>query len=262
MFAFRRMPAVAVLAAVMLSACSDDGSDGGPPAEEGLPEFTAGDAQVSADVRTAISDLVGDLGANAGATADPELAGVLGTIGAAMLREGRVTGVTATSALRGTRSAPSLVEGTWGVFGVTVAVYPAPEQPVRAYYTAVVALNRNEAAIGLKKAETEQEIINARGDFPHIKARGLLFQGRTRGWGAVSGYTQVIEKAIAGDCAGAAVAGVVCRYGMVSAGLEIDASVPLSFSGNAASGTREFALPYGDVRGYHIEVYCDEASFC
>jgi hypothetical protein len=256
------MPALAVIAAVMLSACSDDASNGGPPDEEGLPEFTAGDAQVSPDVRTAIATLIGDLGGNAGATADPELAGVLGTIGAAILREGRITGVTAGSALRAPNDAASLIQGTWGVFGVGVAVYPAHEQPVRAYYTAVVALSGTEAAIGIKKAETEQEILNARGEFPHPKAMGLLFQGRSRGWGAVAGYTQSIEKGIVGDCAGAGAAGVVCRYGTVSAGLEIGASVPLSFSGNTASGTREFALPYGDVRGYHIEVYCDEASFC
>jgi len=262
MLAYCRISAVSVLAAVMLSACSDDGSTGAPPAEEGLPDFSAGDAQVSPDVRAAIADLIGDLGATAGATADPELAGVLGTIGSVMLREGRITGVTAGSALRGARPAASLIQGTWGVFGVGVAVYPAHEQPVRAYYTAVVALSGNEAAIGIKKAETQQEVINARGEFPHPKATGLLFQGRSRGWAAVEGYTQVIEKGIDGDCAGAAAAGVVCRYGTVSAGLEIDASVPLSFSGNAASGTREFALPYGDVRGYHIEVYCDEASFC
>jgi hypothetical protein len=262
MFAFRRMSAVSVLAAVLLSACSDDGSSDVPPAEEGLPDFTAGDAQVSPDVRAAIADLIGDLGATAGATADPELAGVFGTIGSVMLGEGRLTGAPAGSALRGPQPAASLVQGTWGVFGVGVAVYPAHEQPIRAYYSAVVALSGNEAAIGVKKAETEQEIRNANGRFPDPKATGLFFQGRSRGWAAVEGYTQMIEKVIDGDCAGVAAAGVVCRYGMVSAGLEIDASVPLSFSGNTASGTREFALPYGDVRGYHIEVYCDEASFC
>ena len=91
---------------------------------------------------------------------------------------------------------------------------------------------------------------------------GWLFQGRTQGWAAVEGYTQVIPKSIDGGCGAVAVAGVICESGMVSAGLEIDASVPLPFSGNTASGSREFALPYGDVAGYHIEVYCDESSFC
>ena len=65
---------------------------------------------------------------------------------------------------------------------------------VKTYYTAVVALKGTEAAIGIKKAETEQEVLNARGDFPSAKAKGVFFQGRSRGWGAVDGYTQVIVK--------------------------------------------------------------------
>jgi len=262
MLATHAMRTLVLIAALALPACSSEESNGGPPDPDELPEFTAGDAQVSPAVRTAIADLVLAMGVNAGAAADPEMLGVLATVGAALMGEGRVTGVTAGSALRGNRAPASRTEGIWGVFGVGVAVYPAHEQPVQAYYTAVVALRGNEAAIGLKKANTEQEIFNAHADFPHPKAMGLLFQGRSRGWSAVEGYTQVIEKGIDGDCGGVAVAGVVCKYGMVSAGLEIDASVPLQFSGNTASGTREFALTYGDVRGYHIEVYCDESSFC
>ena len=260
MLASHGMRTIALLVAVALSACSDDESTNPPDGDE-LPAFTAGDAQVSPAVRTAIADLIGDLGVATGAAADPEAAGVLNTIGAAVLGEGRITGVTAGSALRGSKTM-ALVDGTWGVFGVAVAVYPAHDLAVKAYYSGVVALHGNQAAIGLKKANTEQEIFNNRGEFPNAKAWGWLFQGRTQGWGAVEGYTQAIPKDFTTDCAGVSLAGVTCQYGTTSAGLEIDASVPLSFSGNTASGTREFALPYGDVRGYYISVYCDEATFC
>ena len=251
----------ALLVAVALSACSDDESTNQPPDGDELPAFTAGDAQVSPAVRTAIADLIDDLGTATGTAADPELAGVLGVIGAAVVGEGRITGVTAASALRGS-NAMALVDGTWGVFGVAVAVYPAHDAFVKAWYTAVVALHGNQAAIGLKTANTEQEISSSRGEFPHPKAAGWLFQGRTQGWGAVEGYTQAIPKSFITGCAGVSIAGVICEYGRVSVGLEIDASVPLPFAGNTASGTREFNLPYGDVGGYYITVYCDEASFC
>ena len=262
MLASHGMRTFALLAAVALSACSGDESTNQPPDGDELPAFTAGDAQVSPAVRTAIAGLIVDLGTATGAAADPELAGVLGTIGAAIVGEGRITGVTAGSALRGSRNMASLADGTWGVFGVAVSVYPAHDVAVKAYYTAVVALHGNQAAIGLKKANTEQEVRNNRGDFPDPKASGWLFQGRTQGWGAVEGYTQAIPKDFTTDCAGVAIAGVTCQYGTTSAGLEIDASVPLSFSGNTASGSRQFTLPYGDVTGYYIAVYCDESSFC
>jgi hypothetical protein len=261
MFASHGLRAFALLTAVALSACSGDESTSQPPDGDELPAFTAGDAQVAPAVRTAISGLIVDLGTATGAAADPELAGVLGTIGAAMVGEGRITGVTAGSALRGSKTM-SLVDGTWGVFGVAVAVYPAHDQPIKAWYTAVVALHGNQAAIGLKKANTEAEVRNNRGDFPDPKANGWLFQGRTQGWGAVEGYTQAIPKDFTTDCAGVSISGVTCQYGMTSAGLEIHASVPLSFSGNTASGSRQFTLAYGDVAGYYINVYCDEASFC
>ena len=262
MLATHAMRTLVLIAALALPACSSEESNGGPPDPDELPEFTAGDAQVSPAVRTAIASLITDLGTATGAAADPELAGVLGTIGAAMMGEGRITGVTAGSALRGSRTMASLADGTWGVFGVGVAVYPAHDETITAWYTAVVALNGNQAAIGLKKANTEQEVRNNRGTFPDPKAMGWLFQGRTQGWGAVEGYTQAIPKDFTTTCAGVAIAGVTCQYGTTSAGLEIDASVPLSFSGNTASGSRQFALPYGDVTGYYINVYCDEASFC
>ena len=261
MFQSHRFRTALLFSAVALWACSDDGTND-PPADDGLPAFTAGDAQVSADVRTAIAALLADVGASSGAAADPELAGVLGAIGSAIVGEGRVTGVTASSALRTAPVPASLVDGTWGVFGVGIAVYPELGQPVKAYYTAVVALKGTEAAIGIKKAETEQEVLNARGDFPNAKAKGVFFQGRSRGWGAVDGYTQVIMKSQDSECTGVAVTGIVCHYGIASSGLEILESVPLQFSGNGATGSREFVLPYGDVRGYSIDVYCDQVSFC
>lgn len=261
MFESHRFRTALLLSAVALWACSGDGANA-PPADDGLPAFTAGDAQVSAEVRTAIADMVADVGATSGAAADPEVAGVLGAIGSAILGEGRVTGVTASSALRTAPGAVSLVDGTWGVFGFAVAVYPSEGEPLKAYYTGVVALNGTAVAIGLKKAETEQEFRNFRGEFPDPKARGLFFEDRSRGWGAVAGYTQAIGKTEDGACAGVALAGILCTYGMASAGLEIGESVPLSFSGNTATGSRGFALAYGDVRGYFFAVYCDQASFC
>lgn len=250
-----------LLSTVALWACSDDGGSA-PPADDGLPEFTAGDAQVSTEIRTEIASLVNDVGESSGAAADPEQAGVLAAIGSAITGEGRVTGITGSSALRTTPAAASLAEGTWGVFAVGVAVYPQAGQPLKAYYTAVVALKGSEAAIGIKKAETEQEVLNARGDFPSAKARGVFFQGRSRGWGAVDGYTQVIMKSQDNECTGFAVTGIVCHYGIASSGLEILESVPLQFSGNGATGSREFVLPYHDVRGYSIDVYCDQVTFC
>ena len=261
MFQSHRFRTALLFSAVALWACSDDGTNA-PPADSGLPAFTAGDAQVSAEVRTAIADVVADVGASSGAAADPELAGVLGAIGSAIVGEGRVTGVTASSALRTAPGAASLVEGTWGVFGFAVAVYPSEGEPLKAYYTGVVALNGTAAAIGIKKAETEPEVRNARADFPNSKARGLFFADRSLGWGAVAGYTQTIGKTEEGACAGVALSGILCTYGMASSGLEISESEPLSFSGNSATGSRRFALPYGDVRGYFFAVYCDQVSFC
>ena len=256
-----RFRAALLLSVVALWACSDDGAND-PPADDGLPEFTAGDAQVSAEVRTAIAQLVADIGASSGAAADAEMAGVLGAVGNALIGEGRVTGVTASSALRTAPAAASLAAGTWGVFAVGIAVYPDGQQPLKAYYTAVVALKGTEAAIGIKKAETEQEVFNARADFPHAKAKGLFYQGRSRGWGAVAGYMQVIMKSQDGECTGTVVTGIVCHYGIASTGLEILESVPLQFAGNGATGSRQFVLPYRDVRGYSIDVYCDQVSFC
>lgn len=262
MLASPGMRTFALLAAVALSACSDDESTNQPPDGDELPAFTAGDAQVSPAVRTAIADLIVGMGAATGAAADPELAGVLGVISAAVVGEGRITGVTAGSALRGSRTMASLADGTWGVFAAGVAVYPAHDEFIMAWYTVVVALNGNQAAIGLKKANTQQEVSANRGEFPDPKAMGWLFQGRTQGWGAVEGYTQSIPKSFINLCAGVSIPGVICESGRSAAGLEIDASVPLSFSGNTASGSRQFALPYGDVAGYYINVYCDEATFC
>ena len=261
MLASHGMRTFALLAAVALSACSGDESTNQPPDGDEFPAFTAGDAQVSPAVRTAIAGLIVDLGTATGAAADPELAGVLGVIGAAVVGEGRITGVTAGSALRGS-NAMALADGTWGVFGVAVAVYPAHDEFIKAWYTVVVALNGNQAAIGLKKANTPQEVSSSRGEFPDPKAMGWLFQGRTQGWGAVEGYTQSIPKSFITGCGAVSIAGVICESGRTSAGLEIDASVPLPFSGNTASGSRQFVLPYGDVAGYYITVYCDEASFC
>jgi len=264
MFESHRFRAALLLSAVALWACSDDGAND-PPADTGLPEFTVGDAQVSAEVRTAMAQVVADVGASSGAAADAELAGVLGAIGSAILGEGRITGVsgvTTSSALRTAPAPATLVSGPWGVFGFAVAVYPSEGEPLKAYYTGVVALNGTAAAIGIKKAETEPEVRNARADFPNSKARGLFFADRSLGWGAVAGYTQTIGKTEEGACAGVALTGILCTYGMASSGLEISESEPLSFSGNSATGSRRFALPYGDVRGYFFAVYCDQASFC
>ena len=97
----------------------------------------------------------------AGAAADPEWLGVLGVVGAALVGEGRITGVTAGSALRGS-NAMATRRRDLGVFGVGVAVYPAHDSRFQAWYTVVVALNGNEAAIGLKKANTPQEIFSSR----------------------------------------------------------------------------------------------------
>ena len=155
-----------------------------------------------------------------------------------------------------------MVDGTWGVFGAAVAVYPNEGSAVQAYYTGVIALNGNQVAIGIKRADTEQEIVNANAVFPHPKAVGLFFQGRQSGWGALDGYVQVIPKSHEGGCAGVAVTGIVCYVGIASAGLEILASAPLQFSGNQASGTRMFELGYADYRGYFLEVYCDQVDFC
>ena len=112
MLASHGMRTFALLAAVALSACSGDESTNQPPDGDELPAFTAGDAQVSPAVRTAIAGLIVDLGTATGAAADPELAGVLGVIGAAVVGEGKITGVTAGSALRGS-NAMALVDGTW-----------------------------------------------------------------------------------------------------------------------------------------------------
>jgi hypothetical protein len=199
-----------------------------------------------------------------GATGDPEAAGVVTAIAAGFLGDGLVTGVDASSA-SALVGDPALqrVSGTWGVFAVDVAVYPNHQDAVLAYYTVIVALNGNEVAAGVRKAVTEQQILNQRSDFPDPIARGLLFQGASRGWEAVTGYMQVIGlKTVDGACAATMPAGVVCTYGFSSAGLEIDASVPVPFSGNQAGGSRTFVLDYGDVRGYSLDVYCDEASFC
>jgi hypothetical protein len=261
MFESRRFRMALLLSAAALWACSDDGGSN-PPDDEGLPEFTAGESQVTADVRTEIASLVADVGASAGAAGDPEQAGVLAAIGSAFVGEGRVTGITASSALRTTPAAASMAEGTWGVFAVGVAVYPEAGQPLKAYYAAVVALKGNEAAIGIKKSESDAELRNARGDFPSAKAKGAFFQGRSRGWGAVDGYTQVIMKSLDNECTGFAVSGMACHWGIASSGLEILESVPLQFSGNGATGSREFVLPYHDMRGYSIDVYCDQVTFC
>jgi len=96
-----------LLAAVVLSACTNEPTY--EPSNDSLPAYTARDAQVSPAVRTAIADLIGDLAVATGAAADPELAGVHGVIGAAVVGEGRITGVTAGSALR-TRQLRSLLQ--------------------------------------------------------------------------------------------------------------------------------------------------------
>lgn len=257
----RRLP---LLAAALLWACSDDGGTDPPDDDGGLPAFTAGDQQLSPALRAEVAAMVGDVVDASGASADPEAAGVVGAIAAGFLGDGWITGVDASSAsLMVGDPSLRLVSGTWGVFAAGVAVYPNDQAPVTAYYTAIVALNGNEVAIGVRKAVTEQQILNQRSDFPDPIARGLLFQGASRGWGALTGYMQVIGlKTITGGCSGTMPAGVSCQYGTSSAGLEILTSAPLPFAGNGASGGREFLLDYGDVRGYAFDVLCDQASFC
>jgi hypothetical protein len=254
-----------LLAAAGLWACSDDSSSGPPddPDDPELPDFPAGESQVDAATRAAIADIIADAADATGAASDPEAAGVLGALGATFLSEGRITGVTASSsAIRGDPTVGArMVDGTWGVFGVAVALFPDQQSPVQAYYTGVVALNGSEAAIGIKKANTEPEIQDAHADFPHPKAAGYFFQGQTRGWGAIDGYMQVIPKE-ANPCDGEVPFGVICHTGTHSFGLEILASVPLQFSGNQASGSRSFLLAYGDRRGYYLWVYCDQVDFC
>lgn len=257
-----------LLAAAGLWACSSDDSSGpSDPGDDELPEFTAGTTQLSPALRATIAGLLGDFGDASGLSTDPEAEGALAAAGAAFLGEGWITGVTASSAsIRrggggGANVQASRVDGTWGVFGVAVAVYPTLESQVSAYYTGVVALKGNEAAIGIKAAHTEPEIQDARADFPEPKAWGLFFQGQSRGWGATDGYTQVIPKNIT-PCE-ETIPGVVCHEGTFSLGLEILESVPLpQLPGNQASGSREFLLNYGDVHGYYLAVYCDSSDYC
>ena len=254
------------LAAAALWACSSDESGGPSEPDEGLPEFTAGDAQLSPDLRATIAAMVADFGDQAGAGSDPELAGVVGAIGAAFIGEGRITGVTASNASLAVGSAGAqarLVDGIWGVFGVSVVVFPEIGSPLSDYYTAVVALRGNRAAISIRHADSEAEMLTMRSDFPSQIAQGLYFEGPTKGWGALTGYMQVIGlKTTIGGCAGSFPTGVDCVHGTTSLGLEILTSAPYPFAGNTASGGRQFILEYGDVRGYEIVVYCDQASFC
>jgi hypothetical protein len=205
-----------------------------------------------------------DAAAASGATADPEAAGVLAAITAGFAGEGRVTGVDAASAsLLVGDPALRLVAGTWGVFAAGVTVYPDDQSPASAYYTGIVALNGSEVAIGIRKAVTPQQMTDMRSDFPDPIARGMLFQGASRGWEALDGYMQVIGlKTVAGPCAGTMPSGVSCQYGTSSFGLEILASSPIPFGGNAASGGRSFILSYGDRRGYAFDVTCSETTIC
>lgn len=254
-----------LLAAAVLLACSgDDGGTNPPDPDEGLPEFAAGDQQLSPALRAEVLAMVAGAAEAAGIDADPEIAGVVGAIAAGFSGDGRISGVEASSAslMVGTPEL-RLAPGTWGVFAAGVAVYPNDQDPVTAYYTAIVALRGSEVAIGVRKAVTEQQIFNQRSDFPDPIARGLLFQGASRGWEALTGYMQVIGlKSITGGCSGTMPAGVSCEYGTSSAGLEITASTPVPFNGNLAGGSRQFLLDYGDVRGYAFNVYCDAATFC
>lgn len=253
-----------LLAAAGLWACSDDSS--GPPDDTPdpvLPEFHEGINTLGGAERSAIAEILANAGDASGVGADPEAEGAIAAAAQAILGEGKVSGVTASSAgIRNAGGNPQarLVDGTWGVFGATVALYPDTESPVSAYYTGVVALKGNEAAIGIKRAHTEPEILDANAEFPHPKAVGLFFQGRRRGWGAADGYMQVIPKEVI-PC-GATIPGITCLQGEISVGLEILESVPLQFSGNQASGSREFVLEYGEVQGYAIAVYCDSSEFC
>jgi hypothetical protein len=253
-----------LLAAALLWACSDDGGSNPPDPDPGLPDFTAGDQQLDPALRAEVVAMVGDAADASGATVDPEAAGVLGAIAAGFTGEGRVTGVDASSAsLLVGNPALRRVSGTWGVFGVGVAVHPDDQSAATAYYTAVVALNGNEVAIGIRKAVTPQQMTDMHSAFPDPIARGMIFQGRSRGWEALTGYMQVIGlKSVAGDCAGTMPVGVSCQYGTSSLGLEIEASAPMPFSGNGAGGGRTFILPYGDVRGYAFDVICSETTIC
>ena len=86
----------------------------------------------------------------------------------------------------------------------------------------------------------------------------MALPGTDAGLGRGRGLHPGDPKDFTTDCAGVSIAGVTCQHGTTSAGLEIDASLPLSFSGNTASGSRQFTLPYGDVTGDDIDVHCDE----
>ena len=261
----RTLHLLPLVAAAALWACSDDDSNGPEdPPDGGLPEFAAGDQQLSPALRAEVVAMVEGVADASGATGDAEAAGVVGAIAAAFLGDGLITGVDASSAsTRVGHPALRLVSGIWGVFAVDVAVYPNHEDAVLAYYTVIVALNGSEVGAGVRKAVTEPQILSQRSDFPDPIARGLVFQDASRGWEALTGYMQVIGlKTIDGSCAATMPAGVVCTYGSSSAGLEITASTPVPFSGNLAGGSRQFLLDYGDVRGYSLDVYCDEASFC
>ncbi|HJS46776.1 MAG TPA: hypothetical protein VJ773_02190 [Gemmatimonadales bacterium] len=254
-----------LLAAAFLWACSDeDGGTNPPDPDEGLPEFAAGDQQLSPALRAEVLAMVAEVADAAGVDADPELAGVVGAIAAGFTGDGWISGVDASSAsLMVGNPELRLASGTWGVFAAGVAVYPNDQDPVTAYYTAIVALRGTEVAIGVRKAVTEQQLSTMRSDFPDPIARGLLFQGASKGWEALTGYVQVIGlKTITGGCSGTMPAGVSCQYGTSSAGLEITASTPVPFNGNLAGGSRQFLLDYGDVRGYAFDVLCDAASFC
>ena len=106
MLASQGMHTFVLLAAVALSACGDKSYE---PPDVDSTAYTPPDARVSPAARTAIAHLIGDLRVATGAAADPELAGVPSTIDAAVVGEGRITGVTAGSALR-TRQLRSLLQ--------------------------------------------------------------------------------------------------------------------------------------------------------
>ena len=251
-----------MLLASLLVACGAGlDEDGGV----GLDNLPGGTSQLSIADRTAVgarlTALVTALDAE-----DPVAALAIGRLREAFVSDGWITGADAdlgaTPVPGEERFASVVVTERWGVLVGDVVVLTAGSPIITGRYVrGIVALRstRTVVAYGTQDFSLGQPLG---GNFP-ASARGLIFEGTTSAWEATAGELQLSTAQQLFRTCGYVPAGVTCVKARYTGSIGITTSGPLaSLPGNTASGSRSFSLVSSSIRGYAIEVSCDQSTMC
>jgi hypothetical protein len=254
-----------LLASLLVACGGDDGpdDDGGGG---GLDDLPAGESQLSSADRAVVSARLSAL-ATALGTEDPVAALAIGSLGQAVVTEGWMTGVdadVASALVAGEARLPSLVATErWGVFvGDVVVLATGSPNITGQFIRGIIALRGTQTVV----AYTVQDFALGQplGGPISSGVRGLIFEGTTSVWIATAGGMQLsTAQQLFESCGGTLPAGVTCINARYTGSIGFTASTPLgSVVGNAATGSRSFSFGSSAIRGYQIEVFCEQSTLC